>query len=323
MSKKSLILIFALFHLNAHAKSMLVNPLDPLSDTNLINEFFVEVVRITQEQPHKINDTNKDGYTLLQQALINNAHIEEKVDQLKHTNGVEQDILENSIMTIKVLLNNGADPNILFPEEKLQKKEKQHFLIKATQPYIQPYFPLHIIELLFEYHLNGQVRDPHGNSTLMRLIALLYFWKKTPEYRQQFIQLMLNHTSNIDDQNNNKETALHLTSKFNDLQTAPLLIQNGAQLNIKDAHGSTPEETAKFMAGLFPTSRSNLRWYWYISLSSTSFKMVKLLQEAERLQQENGSDFSQHEKEKPLKADTPTKRLSAACARVFKLSKNK
>ena len=286
MSKNLLILIAVLFHLHIHAKSMLVDPLDPLSDPNLISLLFNEVIDTIRTRPDKINETNEEGYTLLQQALINQAYIENKVSEMDYTNGSEKSILDSNMTTIKVLLNNGADPNITFPVNKnsRNKKETQHFLIKAAETSPNNRFPLHIIELLFEYGLSEEVRDSQGYTALMKLIALRHVWRKIPEYRRELIQLVVKNTNNIDAQNKDKNTALHLTIKFSDLETARLLVEHGARLDIQNAEGNNPEETAKFMAGSLPSHKSQRRWYWHFSFfHKTSYKIIKLLQEAQRL----------------------------------------
>ena len=314
MLKQLLILAITLFHLHIHAKSMLVDPLNPLSNQTLIRGFLNEAIHIIKEQPDTINDVNEDGYTLLQQALINQAHIENKISQMEHTNGSEQDMLNDSIMIIRVLLNNGADPNIPFP----QSRKKQHFLIKATTDSSQPRFPLHIIELLFVYGLDTEARDPKGNTALMNLIALSYVWKEMPEYRQQFIELFVRYTNNIDAQNNSKETALHRTTTFNDLQTADLLIQNGARLDIRNAQGDTPEETAKFMAGSMPSYKADRRWYWHFSFFSKSHKMIKLLQEAKERSQSitNGSPHKE-DSQNLTHTETVTNPSTLSCERTL------
>lgn len=282
MLKNLLIFIIALFHLHIHAKSMLVDSLTPLSDPNLINHFFNEVIDIIRNKSDNINEANEEGYTLLQQALINQIYIEEAVSQAKNLNTTKQNMLEINMTIIKILLNNGADSNIAFPVNKnsRNKKEPQHFLIKAAETFPDHHFPLHIIELLFEYGLNAEVRDPQDNTPLMKLITLPYYVRRTaPEYRRNLIQLILKHTDNIDAQNKNQDTALHLTSKFNDLETAKLLVEKGARLDIKNANGNTPEETAKFMAGSFPSHKSQRKWYWHFSFISPSmYRIIALLQ---------------------------------------------
>ena len=295
MLKNLLIFIVALFHLHIHAKSMLVNPLNPLSDPNIINDFFKEVMDTIRTKPEKINEANEEGYTLLQQALINQTYIEDAASQEKHLNTTKQNILEINITIIKILLNKGADPNIPFVNKNSYKKETQHFLIKATEKSPEYRFPLHIIELLFEYNLNAEIRDPQGNTILMRLITLRHKWRKIPEYRRGFIQLIIKHTNNIDAQNKDKNTALHFTGKFNDLEAAKLLIEHRARLDIQNTQGETPEETAKSMAGSLPSYKSQHRWYWHFSfIDSINYKIIKLLQTAkEQLPLANGSSQKQ------------------------------
>jgi len=318
MLKQFLIPAIILFQLHTHAKSMLVDPLHPLSNKTLIKDFLNEVLQTIKKQPDTINDTNEDGYTLLQQALINHAFMENSISQMQHINGPERDILNNNIVAIKVLLNNGANPNIPFPPiQKSHSKEKpQHFLIRATEDSAHPRFPLHIVELLFAYGLDAEARDSKDNTALMRLISLSYAWRKVSEYRANFIQLIVRHTNDINAQNESKETALHQTSTFNDLQTARLLIQSGARLDIRNTQGDTPEEKAKFMAGPIPPYKANRRWYWHFSFSSQFYKMIKLLQQAKTQLTANGSQ-NKEENENPLNPETPINPPSRSCESIL------
>lgn len=311
MYQKILLLAMTLFHLHVYAKSMLVNSYDPLSNRNIINGLFEEVVHITRKHPHKINKVNENGYTLLQSALINNYYIDAKISSMQYVSGIDQDMLETSIITIKMLLNNGADLNIPFPKEKFYEEGEQHFLIKATQPNTWPRFPLNIIELLFEHGLNDQARDIKGNTALMRLISLLNIWKKHSKYRMDFIRTLINHTSDFNAQNNQGDTVLHYTSKFNDLETARLIMQNPTQIDIKNSAGKTPLQISKLLAGVVPSYTSNLKWYWYFSFSSKNYKMVKLLEKTEeRLQPPNDSNSSQSRR-------SPISTLTSFCERAF------
>ena len=242
MLKRTLILTLILFNLGIYADDlMMVDSRNSLANEDLVQNFFHKITQIIKEETNNLNRIHDNGYTYLHQALINNAYIEDQISHLEHTNGREQDILDYSIITIKILLNNGANPNIPFPEDKIYKTE-QHFLIKATQPSARPRFPLHIIELLFEHGLDDQARDPNGNPALMRLVALLHVWKEMPEYRKGFIQMVVNHTTDFNAQNKNGNMVLHSTSQFNDLDTANLILQNPVQLDIRNKQGTTPKK---------------------------------------------------------------------------------
>ena len=328
MLKRTLALTCILFHLYAQAHSMMVDPVRPLSGVSIVQELLNEVLQTVKEQPHKINETNKDGYTLLQQALINNALIEDKISQLKDTNGTEHDILNNSRVTVKILLNNGADPNILFPGDHSQRTNKpQHFLIKAAQPNATPLFPLHIISLLFEHGLDAQIGDAKGNTALLRLIPLLHVWRKIPEYRAGFIRLTVYYTNNFNIQNNEGNTALHLTSRFNDLETARLILQNPVRLDIRNGYGQTPRQVSQFMSSALLPEGKDLRWYWAFSFTSANYKMIKLLEEAEKFQLANGGPLH---KEKPIHNEKPVHSTAedsekntfiSHCRRVFSFIK--
>ncbi len=317
MLKRLFALICILFNLYTHADLMMVDSHHPLADEDLVKDFFNKITQIIKEKTNNLNRIHENGYTYLNQALVNNAYVENKISQLEHINGIEQDILNYSIMTIKILLNNGADPNIPFPEDKIYKTE-QHFLIKATQLSARPRFPLHIIELLFEYGLDDQARDPKGNPTLMRLIALLHVWKEIPEYRKGFIQIVVNHTTDFNAQNKNGDMVLHSTSQFHDLDTAHLMLQNPVQLDIRNNQKQTPKQVAKLMAGIFPPDTLNLRWYWHFSFFNTNYRMIKLLEETEQTLQlanetiQNGEQIQNSTKDK--KSKNP---LIAPCRRVF------
>lgn len=318
---KQILLTLILFNLHTYADSMLVNPHDPLSDRDLLDEFFDKVIQTVKEHPHRINEANEDGYTLLQLALINNSHIDDKISVMQNKNGTTQNTLEISRTIIKILLNNGADPNIPFPADNSQgnnKHQGQHFLIKATEPNVWPYFPLYIVNLLFEYGLDDQVRDANDNTALMRLVSSRYAWRKISKYRKDFIQIVVNHTSNFNTQNKKGDMVLHLTSHFNDLETARLIIENPVQLDIKNNQGKTPEETAKFMAGPFPSDQSNRRWGWHFSLSSTSYLMVKLLQEeTERRQSTVTSTDPNTENQNSVDTKRTNPLPATSCKRAF------
>ena len=319
MLKTFLALIVVLFHLQIHAQTMLVNPLEPASIPAFIEEFSKHTLQVVQESPHKINEINEDGYTLLQQALINQALMEQKVaDEMNSTNGSENNILDSNMMNIKLLLDNGADPNIPFPTTRIAPSaytmvrewgNKEHFLLKAARDYrfsqrlirsrtgsprlrvlqvpLNFLFPLHIIELLFDYDLSADITSPNGNTALMEAIATFHSWERSKrEYRSQLIQLILKHTNNIDAQNENGDTALHLASHLGDLQTIRLLIQKGANLSIRNVAGYTPEEKAKSMDSLSVFRKPQYKWYWHFSfLDRTSYKVIRLLQEAKEKQQ--------------------------------------
>ncbi len=263
---------------------MKISPSSPLSDDeNTTQELLNKVFQTVKEQPHKVNEVNEDGYTLLQQALINNAHIEDKISQLDNINGAERDALNNSLVAVKILLNNRADPNIPFPGDDSQNAQNpQHFLVKATQSQTHILFPLHIISILFEHDLDVQAGDSAGNTALLRLISLLHVWKKIPAYREGFIKLAVRYANNFDTQNNEGNTALHLASRFNDLETARLILQNPVRLDIRNSQGRTPKQTAQLMSSAILPETIDLRWYWYFSFSSANYKMIRLLETAER-----------------------------------------
>jgi len=298
MLKKLSILMIVLCSARIHAALMKGDPVLDLLYIHKdipINDLFYKTYNTVRKHPEKINDINENGYTLLQQALINQERIEHRAFGTIDINkaATEKDLVNTSIETIKILLNNGADPNIPFPASNSKKESRQHFLIKATQSHGFN-FPLHIIELLFKYGLDAQAKDSNNNTSLMRLISLLHVWKKQPEYRRKFIQIVIDHTSDLNTQNNKGNTALHLASHFDDLKTARLLTQYLARPDIKNAQGKTPRQTAQLSSGPFPPDSPNTPWYWYFSFASTHYKIVKLLQKAEeRLQLSKDARLSQ------------------------------
>ncbi len=288
-----------------------------LESSQDVKEFFDKAVLIVRESSDKINDINENGYTLLQQALINQAYVEEVFSQLENTNGSEEDILDTNLTTIKMLLNNGADPNILFPAEqgRFKKTEKRHLLIRATEGTALPHFPLHIIELLFKYGLNAQVRDLNGNTALMKLIPLLNFWRKMSlsEYREKFIQLLIDHTTDFNAQNNRGDMVLHLTSQYADLETARLLLRNPVRLDISNSQGYTPEQVLK--KSTWPSEKSSAKWNWVFSLSlfeQKVYKMLQLLEEAKNGLPANKDNLLGSSNKREVGTG-----LFSACARAF------
>ena len=303
---KILLPLTILFHFHIHAKSMLVDPSAPLSDPDLLEEFFKNTLQIIRESPHKINEINEEGYTLLHQALLNQAYIENALSHTKSPDTKNRDVFNSSVEIIRILLNKGADPNIPFPEnENASKTEDKapHFLFKVAAIKSIPLFPLHIIELLFEHGLNAEVRDERGNTPLMRLITLHYSWRKIPEYRRRLIHWVAEHTHNIDAQNKNKETAMHLAVLFKDIETARLLAKHGLKLNIQNNRGHTPEEVLTSMIGEF--SFFDRKWT----------KIIKFLREEKKKLQKshfaNGSAASNRKKNS----------FVSYCERMFKKQK--
>ena len=208
------------------------------------------------------NSTDKTGYTLLQKAILN-----------------------HNPEAISLLLSYGAEVNIDFPPDSMNKKHSKSIppLMKITDRTLN--IPLEIVEQLLQNGLNVSVTDHQGNTVLIRVIYLLNQWPDR-SYRNRFIKLLVRYKTNINTQNQNGDTALHIASQMGDLETVRVLTSIKVRLDLTNNQGMTPVQLAKFMSGNMPPIKANLKWYWYFSFFGRQYKIIRLLQEAEK---QNGS----------------------------------
>lgn len=208
------------------------------------------------------NSTDKTGHTLLQTAILN----------------------ENT-EAVRLILSYGADVNIDFPTVRTNGKPSQSIpvLIKITDRAF--HIPLEMVELLLQNGLNTAVTDNKENTALIRVIYLLNQWSDR-SYRNEFIKFLIRYRVPINAQNHNRDTALHIASKMGDLKTVRVLTGVNARLDLTNNQGMTPVQLAKFMSGNIPPTKADLRWGWYFSFFGKQYKIIRLLQEAEK---QNGS----------------------------------
>ena len=215
------------------------------------------------------NATDKTGYTLLQKSILN-----------------------RNTEAARSILDHGAEVNIDFPEIKANGDPS-----KATPPLIKitiktPRIPLELVSLLLQNGLDISVTDQTGNTALIRVVYLLHQWPNR-HYRREFMKLLIRYKININAQNQNGDTALHIASKMGDLDTARTLISSNARLDLVNRQGMTPIQLAKFMSSPIPIHNTGLKWYWYFSFFDNRYKIIRLLQEAET---QNGFAVPNHSK---------------------------
>ena len=205
------------------------------------------------------SSTDKKGNTLLQSAILN-----------------------NDIKAVALLLQHKAEVNIEYQESIVNGRassKKIAPLIKITAKTL--HISLQIVELLLQNGLNTSVTNHKGNTALMNAIQLLHQWPNKA-YRNDFIKLLVRYKADLNVQNQNGDTALHIASKMGDLETIRVLIRAKARLDLTNKQDMTPIQVAKAMSGNIPPVNANLKWYWYFSFSANQYKIIRLLQNAEK-----------------------------------------
>ena len=203
------------------------------------------------------NSTDKTGHTLLQRATLN-----------------------RNTEAVNLLLNYGAIVNMGYPPANKNRKSSKSSppLIKITDKTLS--IPLKIVNLLLQNNLDTSVTDHQGNTALIRAIYLLNQWPDK-SYRRGFIELLVRYKTNINTQNHNGDTALHIASRIGDFETARLLLQNKANWKLTNNHDMTPLQVAKTMSGSIPPINADLKWYWYFSLFAfNQYKIIRLIHKA-------------------------------------------
>ena len=235
------------------------NELEPL-----IHEF--HVIGLPQfakflDQHGDINALDEQGYTLLHKAIF-----------LPHETAV------------RLLLETGADLHIPLPAVGKNYPQGKPLIMELIEK--GSLIPLEIVELLFKYDLDVRFSVSKKNSSespLHTIIYKMHQWRENSLYRERWIQLLIDKVD-IDQQDHDGNTALHVASFIGDIKTIHLLVQAGAKRDIRNNEGRTPIQTAQAMSGSLFGPNSNVGWYWYFSFFGSHYKVIKFFQNMDKAQ---------------------------------------
>lgn len=145
-------------------------------------------------------------------------------------------IENDNLVKMRSILEGGVDlskPIIIGEEYELDEPDEISILFYA----IRNYASLDSIELLLEYGLDIKDSDENGISTLDTAIKFK---------RHDIINLCLSRGVDVNSsQRKSGITPIMLASCFSSIDTAQLLLDNGADINAKDNYGMTPKDYAR------------------------------------------------------------------------------
>ena len=204
-----------------------------------------------------INALDNQGYTLLHKAIF-----------MPHE------------VAVKLILEQGADLHIPLPVKEFDKKKYPEGkpLIEDLIEKGPTRIPLEIVELLFKYGLDVHISTSKKNPFYpLHLVILKRHQWKDLLYRERWIQFLIDQV-NINLQDHDGNTALHIASFEGDVEITRLLVQAGAKTDIKNNEGRTPMQTAQFMSGSLFGLGAPFKWYWYFSFFGQHYRVIQLLQ---------------------------------------------
>lgn len=194
-----------------------------------LNSYTIEITKLLISHKADVNASNDDGFTpiyMLMNPAYSDSEFTLQLIQLLIDNGAKLNVrdyrnwspLDDAVSIsnqndtqyiVKLLLDNGADPNDEYENDELEKDDENEDDLEKE--YAKP---LHIA-----------VGD--SSSTF-----------KT-------VKLLLDYGAQVNTLDKNKLTPLHIAVRHN-IDTIKLLLDNGAYLNAKDKDGNTPLHHAVF-----------------------------------------------------------------------------
>jgi ankyrin repeat protein len=125
-----------------------------------------------------------------------------------------------------------------------------------------------LAEVLLEHGALADAEDIGGETPLHRLVLGNHVFKPRLESRQAYLlkppwtshqahalrlttltQRLLEHGANVNAQNKDQETPLHLASRFRLHDMAIFLLQHGADVNVENSEGKSPLQLASGRKG--------------------------------------------------------------------------
>ncbi len=145
-------------------------------------------------------------------------------------------IEHDNLVKMKVLLEGGVDlstPILIGEEYELEDYDEISLLFYA----IRNYASMEALELLLEYGLDIKACDDTGISALDTAIKFK---------RHDIINLCIKKGLDVNISSRKSGiTPLMLASCFNNIRTAELLLENGADINATDGSGMSPKDYAR------------------------------------------------------------------------------
>ncbi|MDP0588379.1 MAG: ankyrin repeat domain-containing protein [Candidatus Endonucleobacter bathymodioli] len=149
-------------------------------------------------------------------------------------------IIHGSDDTIKNLLNNGANPN----HSDRFKDRPLHIALDVITSMKFNSTLTDLLELLIAEGANLNYRDAAGMTPLMLVVHHDFSEYHSPSTTELIIRMMLRNGADMDMIDNKGCTALHHAANNSNNNPLSLLLENGANRDIKNQAGLTAEECA-------------------------------------------------------------------------------
>ncbi len=150
-----------------------------------------------------INVVNKDGYSPLQEAC------------------------QNENIPAEIITRLIVNKNILNSTAGYEKISAAHFAVDEYDGNINA------IPVLIKAGADLNIKNLEGENVLIAAC-------KNSKITENLMQLIINNTTDINFQNNSKNSALHVAVQKNDFKKTALLVKNKASVNLKNIDGSSP-----------------------------------------------------------------------------------
>ena len=144
---------------------------------------------------------------------------------LLYVSGGKHDFEEAGVGVARLLLERGVDVN--------REGEEQRTPLHAASFNGKP----EIARLLLDYDAKVDAVDDFGNTPLHDVSRRGYY---SEEASVGVVRLLLEHGGDVNGQNKQQQTPLHIASCGRKLEVARLLLDNGAKLDAVDEQGNNP-----------------------------------------------------------------------------------
>jgi ankyrin repeat protein len=190
-----------------------------------------------------------------------------KVDFYNYADADQWDnALVNAIETVRILLEAGADPNTKITGDAVIWRYgfSLWFMYGGITPLMLSRVAK-VSQLLIDYGARVNDRDEHGRTALMIAVFFDHYY----DDNNIITEMLIKNRADINAQNNAGLTALYYAINHANIEAIKLLVENGANVNIRDNRGWSPFVAAKVY-----------NYYAYVGYSEKQEEMFNILSDA-------------------------------------------